>query len=66
MNKKAQFKVALERYLNTHAFYPVEEFLRLKRFIICVKVFFLLFVVWTLYNLCILYVILFCVIFTMF
>jgi len=27
MNKKAQFKVALKRYLNTHSFYSVEEFL---------------------------------------
>jgi hypothetical protein len=30
MNKKAQFKVALKRYLNTHSFYPVEEFLTFK------------------------------------
>jgi hypothetical protein len=27
MNKKSQFKVALKRCLNTHLFYPVEEFL---------------------------------------
>jgi hypothetical protein len=27
MNKKAQFKVALKRYLNTHSFYSVEKFL---------------------------------------
>jgi hypothetical protein len=26
MNKKAQFKVALKRYLNTYCFYSVEEF----------------------------------------
>jgi hypothetical protein len=26
-NKKAQFKLALKRYLNTHSFYFVEEFL---------------------------------------
>jgi hypothetical protein len=30
MNKKAQFKVALKRYLNTHSFYFVEEFLTFK------------------------------------
>jgi hypothetical protein len=30
MNKKAQFKVALKRYLNTHSFYSVEEFPMLK------------------------------------
>jgi hypothetical protein len=29
-NKKAQFKVALKRYLNTHSFYCVEEFLTFK------------------------------------
>jgi hypothetical protein len=29
-NKKAQFKVALKRYLNTHFFYSVEEFLTFK------------------------------------
>jgi hypothetical protein len=27
INKKAQFKVALKRYLNIHCFYSVEEFL---------------------------------------
>jgi hypothetical protein len=27
MNEKAQFKVALKRYLNTHSFYSVDEFL---------------------------------------
>jgi hypothetical protein len=27
MNKQTQFKVALKRYLNTHSFYSVEEFL---------------------------------------
>jgi hypothetical protein len=27
MNKKAQFKVAQRRYLNTHFFYSVDEFL---------------------------------------
>jgi len=30
MNKKAQFKVALKRYLNTHSFYSVEEVLMFK------------------------------------
>jgi hypothetical protein len=29
-NKKAQFKVALKRYLNIHSFYSVEEFLTIK------------------------------------
>jgi hypothetical protein len=27
MNEKAKFKEALERYLNTHSFYSVDEFL---------------------------------------
>jgi hypothetical protein len=27
MNEKGEFKVALERYLNTHSFYSVDEFL---------------------------------------
>jgi hypothetical protein len=27
VNKKSQFKVALKRYLNTHSFYSVDEFL---------------------------------------
>lgn len=26
MNKKAQFKVALKQYLNTHIFYSADEF----------------------------------------
>jgi hypothetical protein len=26
-NEKAEFKVALKRYLNTHSFYSVDEFL---------------------------------------
>jgi len=30
MNKKAQFKIALKRYLNTHSFYSVEELLTFK------------------------------------
>jgi hypothetical protein len=30
MDKKAQFKVSLERYLNTHSFYSVEKFLTFK------------------------------------
>jgi hypothetical protein len=30
MNKQTQFKVALKRYLNTHLFYSVEEFLMFK------------------------------------
>jgi hypothetical protein len=30
MNKMAQFKVALKRYLNTHSFYSVEECLMFK------------------------------------
>jgi hypothetical protein len=30
MNKKAQFKVSLKSYLNTHSFYSVEEFLTFK------------------------------------
>jgi hypothetical protein len=32
MNKKAQLKVALKRYLNTHCFYSVEEFLMFKNY----------------------------------
>jgi hypothetical protein len=27
MNEKAEFKVALKQYLNTHSFYSVDEFL---------------------------------------
>jgi IS1 family transposase len=65
MNKKAQFKVALKRYLNTHSCYSVEEFLML--LIICAKVFSsYCFVVWILHNMCILHIKLFCVIFTVF
>jgi HKD family nuclease len=30
VNKKAEFKVVLKRYLNTHSFYSVEEFLMFK------------------------------------
>jgi hypothetical protein len=30
INKKAQFKVALKRYLNMHSLYSVEEFLTFK------------------------------------
>jgi hypothetical protein len=30
MNKRAPYKVALKRYLNTHSFYSVEEFQMLK------------------------------------
>jgi hypothetical protein len=30
MNKQTQFKAALKRYLNTHPFYSVEEFLMFK------------------------------------
>jgi hypothetical protein len=30
MNKQTQFKVALKRYLNTHYFYSIEEFLPFK------------------------------------
>jgi hypothetical protein len=30
INRKAQFKVALKTYLNTHSFYSVEEFLTVK------------------------------------
>jgi hypothetical protein len=30
VNKKAEFKVVLIRYLNTHSFYSVEEFLMFK------------------------------------
>jgi hypothetical protein len=57
VNRKSQFKVALKRYLNTHSFYSVEEFLMLKNesyvfFSLCT-------VVWTLYNMCVLYVKLF-------
>jgi hypothetical protein len=32
MNKKAQYKAALKRYLNTHPFYSVEEFLTFKNY----------------------------------
>jgi hypothetical protein len=59
MNKQAQFKVALKRYLNTHFFYSVEEFLTFKNDSISAKVLFVCFVVWTLQNMCILYVKLF-------
>jgi hypothetical protein len=55
MNKKAQFKVALKRYLNTHSFYSVEEFLTITNDS-CAEVFSLLFVVWTSYHLLILFV----------
>jgi hypothetical protein len=27
MNEKAEFKVVLKRYLNTHSFYTIDEFL---------------------------------------
>jgi hypothetical protein len=27
MNEKGEFKVALKRYLNTHSFYSIDEFL---------------------------------------
>jgi hypothetical protein len=30
MNEKAKFKVVLKRYLNTHSFYSVDEFLMSK------------------------------------
>jgi hypothetical protein len=30
MNEKVEFKVALKRYLNTHSFYSVDEFLSSK------------------------------------
>jgi hypothetical protein len=40
MNKKAQFKVALRRYLNTHSFYSVEEFLMFKNDLQYVQKFF--------------------------
>jgi hypothetical protein len=60
MNKKAQFKVALKRYLNTHSFYPVEEFLTFKMTHGMCKSFFPP-VVWTLHNMRILYVKLLCV-----
>jgi hypothetical protein len=59
MNKKAQFKVALKRCLNTHSFYSVKEFHMFKKLIICAEIFFLLFVLWTLYNIRIVYVKLF-------
>jgi hypothetical protein len=32
MNKQTQFKVASRRYLNTHSFYSVEEFLTFKNY----------------------------------
>jgi hypothetical protein len=32
MNKKAQFKVGLKRYLDTHSFYSLEEFLTFKNY----------------------------------
>jgi hypothetical protein len=47
-------KVALKRYLSTHPFYSVEEFLTFKMTHNMCKSFFVLFVVWTLYNMCIL------------
>jgi hypothetical protein len=31
MNENAQFKIALKRYLNTHSFYSVDEYL------LCIK-----------------------------
>jgi hypothetical protein len=36
MNREAQFRVALKRYLNTHSFYSVEEFLTFKNYSYCV------------------------------
>jgi hypothetical protein len=60
MIKKAQFKVLLKRYLNTHSSYSVTEFLTLKITPNIPKsYFFLLFFVWILYNMHILYVKLF-------
>jgi hypothetical protein len=54
MNKKAQFKVALKRYLNTHCFYSVEEFLTFKNDTISAKFFFpfCFDLVWYMYTLC--------------
>jgi hypothetical protein len=39
MNKRAQFKVSLKRYLNIHSFYSVEEFLTLKSLLTRAEVF---------------------------
>jgi hypothetical protein len=55
MNKQAQFKVILKMHLNTHFFYSVEEFLKYKNDS-CRSFHFLLFVVWTLYNMYTLYI----------
>jgi len=60
MNKQTQFKVALKRYLNTHSFYSVEEFLTFRNNSLYMKNFSpYCFVVWTLHNMCILYIKLF-------
>jgi IS1 family transposase len=44
VNKKSQFKVALKRYLNTHSFYSVDEFLMLKNDAWCIYKSFLVFI----------------------
>jgi hypothetical protein len=56
MKKHTQFKVALKRYLNTHSFYSVEEFLTFRNNSLYMKNFSpYCFVVWTLHNVYTLY-----------
>jgi hypothetical protein len=38
MNEKTKFKIALKRYLNTHSFYSVNEYLLSKKWLIHLKV----------------------------
>jgi hypothetical protein len=71
MNKTAQFKVTLKRYLNTHSFYSVKEFLTfIKDSQYLQKLFFpYCFVVCTLHNvypLCLFCVILCCIVTVLF
>jgi hypothetical protein len=44
VNKKSQFKVALKRYLNTHSFYSVDEFLMFKNDAWCIYISFIVFI----------------------
>jgi hypothetical protein len=38
MNGKAQFKIALKLYLNTHSFYCVDEYLFYEKLLVHIKV----------------------------
>jgi hypothetical protein len=37
MNEKAQFKLALKQYLNTHSFYSVDEYFLYKKWLVHLK-----------------------------